>query len=85
MDPRALPEADPWVLEVDRTTPTLTVFAVPMVGYPQLLLPWLTWALLAALAALAALGAFVAARREASRDYCTVLPAVSDASPVTAV
>ena len=80
----AMPVADPWVLEVDGVEPALTVFAVPFAGYPQLLAPWLTWVVLAALAGLATLAAVVVARREASRDHCTVRP-VPDVSAAAAV
>ena len=60
------------------------MFAVPFAGYPQLLVPWLTWVVLAVLAGLAALAAVVVARREASRDHCTVRP-VPDVSAAAAV
>lgn len=76
----AMTDDDPWLIDVDAVEPSLTVFAVPLAGYPQLLVPWLTWTLLALLVALAALGAVVVARREASRDHVTVGP-VADASP----
>ena len=80
----AMPEADPWVLEVDGVEPALTVLAVPFAGYPQLLAPWLTWMVLAVLAGLATLAAVLVARREASRSPRTVRQA-PDASAAAAV
>jgi len=65
---------DPWVLDVDVALPTTTVFSVPYVGYPELLVPGLTWTVLALLVALAALGAVVVARREASRERAIARP-----------
>ena len=63
----AMADADPWVLDADALESSLAVFAIPLVGYPQLVVPWLTWAVLAALLAAAALASAVVARRQAVR------------------
>jgi signal peptidase I len=62
----AMDVADPWVLDADALEASLAVFAVPLAGYPQLVVPWLTWAALAVLLALAALGSAVVARRQSA-------------------
>lgn len=61
----ALPTSDPWAVSGDGAELTRVVFAIPLAGYPQLLVPWLSWAVVALLVALAAVAASVAARREA--------------------
>lgn len=54
----------PVALDLDRVAPSRAVFAVPLVGYPELLTPWLTSTALVALRGVAALAALLAARRE---------------------
>jgi signal peptidase I len=66
---------DPWLLDVDRVEASLTVLAVPLVGYPELVTPWLTTSTLVALVGLAALVSFVVARRAGSRARIGVGPA----------
>lgn len=63
----ALTAPDPWVLRVGEQELARSVLAVPWVGFPELLLPWLSGPALVALVALAALGSAVAAHREAGR------------------
>jgi hypothetical protein len=64
----AMDDADPWVLDADALESSLAVFAVPLAGYPQLVVPWLTWAVLAAFLAMAALASAVLARRQSARS-----------------
>ncbi|WP_432477231.1 S26 family signal peptidase [Nocardioides sp. GXQ0305] len=67
----AMPTSDPWVLDAEALESSLAVFTIPFVGYPQVLVPWLTWAVLALLLAAASLALVVVARREAARERRT--------------
>lgn len=60
-------QVDSWVLEPRAAELSLTVFALPVLGYPQLAVPWLTWPVVLLLAAVALAATTVVARREAAR------------------
>lgn len=51
----ARPRADSWVIEPGDVELSVMVFAVPALGWPQLVVPWLTWSVVVFLVALAAL------------------------------
>lgn len=56
---------DPWTLRTDSVSPSRMVFAVPLAGYPQVWVPWLSWGVVVLLLVGGALAARVAARRAA--------------------
>jgi len=80
----ARPRVDPWVIQAGDVELSRTVFAVPVLGYPQLVVPWLTWAVVVLLVAMTALATTVVARRETARDSSTVVPTL-DGSAVAAI
>lgn len=60
--------SDPVAFHVDRTEPSLAVASVPLVGYPQLVVPWLSFTALVSLLGFAALACVLVARRAGSRE-----------------
>lgn len=73
---------DPWALDVAGVQPMRTVFAVPLAGYPQILVPWLTWAVLATVLGASALLSLLVARRRAGQVDLTLLHPVDRTAPV---
>ncbi|QBR93738.1 hypothetical protein [Nocardioides euryhalodurans] len=79
----AVLDPDPWVLQGNTAEPVRVVFALPLAGYPQLLMPWLTWAVVALLLSCAAVAVSVLARRQAGRERVVTSPG-RDRAPAVA-